>query len=288
MAFPVALRAQGQSYDCLGACKIALKNMDTLWNRYKTKSALRWRHNDHAGVSNHQPHGCLLNRLFRRESKKTSKLRVTGHCAGNSPGTGEFPAQMTSYAENVSIWWRHHARTAQCGKCVKSMGCTYGVMTRTRIPHCWPFLRGIHRWPGIPLTKGQWSGTLMFPLMSDWTNSGTERSLVRWIKMTCYFFFGVTVMEKTDLQKAIVLLLSNVFSAVCIMRCHMASQINGNSIVCSAACSCVQQRKNSEFRISAHVRGIRLWGESAGNLVVSPYKEPVMLKAFPCHDVIAV
>ena len=70
---------------------------------------LRWRHNDHAGVSNHQPHGCLLNRLFRRKSKKTSKLRVTGLCAGNSPGTGEFPAQMVSYAENVSIWWRHHA-----------------------------------------------------------------------------------------------------------------------------------------------------------------------------------
>ena len=28
--------------------------------------------------------------------------------AGNSPGTGEFPAQMASNAENVSIWWRHH------------------------------------------------------------------------------------------------------------------------------------------------------------------------------------
>ena len=70
--------------------------------------SLRWRHNDHSGVSNHQPHGCLLNRLFRCKSKKTSKLRVTGLCAGNSPGTGEFPAQMASYAENVSIWWRHH------------------------------------------------------------------------------------------------------------------------------------------------------------------------------------
>ena len=27
---------------------------------------------------------------------------------GNSPVIGEFPAQMTSNAENVSIWWRHH------------------------------------------------------------------------------------------------------------------------------------------------------------------------------------
>ena len=38
----------------------------------------------------------------------TSKLRVTGLCAGNSPVPGEFPAQMDSNAENVSIWWRHH------------------------------------------------------------------------------------------------------------------------------------------------------------------------------------
>ena len=29
----------------------------------------------------------------------------------SSAGTGEFPAQMASNAENVSIWWRHHAST---------------------------------------------------------------------------------------------------------------------------------------------------------------------------------
>ena len=69
---------------------------------------LHWRHNGHDGVSNHQPYGCLLNCLFRRRSKKTSKLPVTGLCAGNSPKTGEFPAQRASYAENVSIWWSHH------------------------------------------------------------------------------------------------------------------------------------------------------------------------------------
>ena len=69
---------------------------------------LHWRHNDQDGVSNHQPRQCLLNRLLERRSKRTSKLRVTGLCAGNSPETGEFPAQMASNAENVSIWWRHH------------------------------------------------------------------------------------------------------------------------------------------------------------------------------------
>ena len=69
---------------------------------------LRWRHNGRNGVSNHQPHNCLLNRLFRCRSTKTSKLRVTGLCAGNSPGTGEFPAQMASNSKNIFICWRHH------------------------------------------------------------------------------------------------------------------------------------------------------------------------------------
>ena len=54
------------------------------------------------------------------DQKKTSKLRVTGLCAGNSSGTGEFPAQMASNAENASIWWRHHG-ISFCG----SMYVTY-------------------------------------------------------------------------------------------------------------------------------------------------------------------
>ena len=44
--------------------------------------------------------------------KENTKLRVTDHCARNSPLTGEFPAQRASNAENVSIWWRHHAHRA--------------------------------------------------------------------------------------------------------------------------------------------------------------------------------
>ena len=85
----------------------------------ETRHALQWRHNERGSVSNHQPHDCLLNRLYWRRSKKTSKLRLTGLCVGNSPGTGEFPAQMASYAENVSIWWRHHwNNTLPTGPCV--------------------------------------------------------------------------------------------------------------------------------------------------------------------------
>ena len=69
---------------------------------------LQERHCGRDGISNHQPHDCLLNRLIRHRSKKTSKLRVTGLCAGKSPVTGEFPAQMASKAGNGSICRRHH------------------------------------------------------------------------------------------------------------------------------------------------------------------------------------
>ena len=74
----------------------------------RSPGPLQWRHNKRDGVSNHRRLDCLLNRLFGRRSKKTSKLRVTGLCEGNSPVTGEFLAQRASNAENVSIRWCHH------------------------------------------------------------------------------------------------------------------------------------------------------------------------------------
>ena len=58
---------------------------------FKRYYTLRWSHHGHDDVSNHQPHHCLLNHLFWCRSKRTSKIRVTGLCARNSPGTGEFP-----------------------------------------------------------------------------------------------------------------------------------------------------------------------------------------------------
>ena len=85
--------------------------------------SLQLRHNRHDSVSNHQSYDCLLNRLFRRRSKKTSKLRLTGLCAGNSPGTGEFTAHMASNAENVSIWWRHHVLFFSLDKLSNKLGC---------------------------------------------------------------------------------------------------------------------------------------------------------------------
>ena len=71
---------------------------------------LQWRHNERDGVSHHRRHVCLLNRLLRRKSKKTSKLRVTGLCEGNSPVTGEFPAhrpvtwKMFPFDDVTMLW----------------------------------------------------------------------------------------------------------------------------------------------------------------------------------------
>ena len=86
----------------LHALTVDSKNMQT---------SIQWRHNERKGHSNHRRIHCLINCWFRRRSKETSKLRVTGLCAGNSPVTGEFPAQRASNAENVFIWWRHHDAT---------------------------------------------------------------------------------------------------------------------------------------------------------------------------------
>ena len=74
----------------------------------------------------------MINRLFKRRSKKTSKLRVTGLCAGNSPVTGEFPAQMASNAENVSIWWRHHVfQDSDCPSASETILNNMGKWTKT-------------------------------------------------------------------------------------------------------------------------------------------------------------
>ena len=102
---PTDCRILRTQYQWCGAFPFSVQRAYTVWWFSRT---LQWRHNEHDGVSNHKPHGWLLNRLFRRRSKKRSKLRVTGLCEGNSPVTGEFPTQRASNMENVSIWWRHH------------------------------------------------------------------------------------------------------------------------------------------------------------------------------------
>ena len=49
--------------------------------------------------------------VIRAQIKENIKAPRHWPLCGEVTGTGEFPAQMVSNAENVSIWWRHHGKT---------------------------------------------------------------------------------------------------------------------------------------------------------------------------------
>ena len=73
------------------------------------RTSVRWRHNRNGGVSNHQPHHCLLNGLVRCRPKKTSKLCVTGLCAGihrwpvNSPHKWPVTRKMFPFDDGICL-----------------------------------------------------------------------------------------------------------------------------------------------------------------------------------------
>ena len=116
-------------------------------------STVQWRHNKRYGVSNHRRIDCLLTFFSGVDQRKNQSnmlryktcldtkpvlyqdrfcsltLYVTGLCVGNSPVTGEFPAQRASNAEKVSVWWRYHERYSPravqwCGYMCECILCT--------------------------------------------------------------------------------------------------------------------------------------------------------------------
>ena len=67
---------------------------------------------DRDGVLNHRRLDCLLNRLSRRRSKKTSKLCITGLSEENTAVNSGLSAQRTRNAEYVFIQGHHHVFTS--------------------------------------------------------------------------------------------------------------------------------------------------------------------------------
>ena len=94
-------------------------------------AALRWRHNGRDCVSNHQPYDCLLNSLFRQIKENIKALRHWP-LRQEFTGPGEFPAQMASNAENVSIWWRHQVVWLIS---VKECACDAILVSATKLGH---------------------------------------------------------------------------------------------------------------------------------------------------------
>ena len=99
------------------------------WNITVTSQWARWRLKLPASR-------LLTRRLFRRRSKKASKLRVTGLCEGNSAVTGEFPAHRSSNAEMfpfddiTMIWikihcWSRVRNSLFCGRKMEFSLCWY-------------------------------------------------------------------------------------------------------------------------------------------------------------------
>ena len=173
--------------------------------------ALRWRHNGRDSVSNHQPHDYLLNRLFKRRSKKTSKLRVTGLCAGNSQGTDEFKWPVTqkmlpfddvimgvdddwnlpccfTRPKRVSVTYYSIWLIKLIRRCFEQpQGHQFSMMTssngnifRVAGPLCEEFTG--QRW-NPRAHKGQWRGAVMFSLtcarINGWVNNREAGDLRR-------------------------------------------------------------------------------------------------------------
>ena len=100
IAQPAVLRPCGQMADYIISADELGHN--STWT-------LQWRHNGRDAVSNHQPHHCLLNRLSRHRSKKTSKLRATAFVRGihrspvNSPHKWPVTRKMFPFDEVIMV-----------------------------------------------------------------------------------------------------------------------------------------------------------------------------------------
>ena len=81
-----------------------------IWAASTPSLSLEWRLNERTGISNHRRLDCLLNRLFRRISKKATKLCVTGRCDHrwpvDSPHKGSVTRKMFPF-DDIIMWCVH-------------------------------------------------------------------------------------------------------------------------------------------------------------------------------------
>ena len=82
--------------------------VDVAGYTYEYLISFQWRHNERDGVSNLQRLDCYSIVCSGADQRKHQSTASLTFVRGNSPMTGEIPAQRDSNAENVSIWWRHH------------------------------------------------------------------------------------------------------------------------------------------------------------------------------------
>ena len=117
---------------------------------------LLWRHNGRDGISDHQPHDCLLNHWFRKIKENIKAPRHWPLC-GEFTGTGEFPAQMASNAEK---WF--HLMTSSCRVC-------FSTCVVYPIKHAFP-INLWHHFTHIPHGCFIETVTIVLPPQPLWSN----------------------------------------------------------------------------------------------------------------------
>ena len=135
---------------------------------------LQWRHNEYDAVSNHRCVGGCFNPLVRAGSKKTSKLRLSGLCEGNSPVTGEFPSQRASNAEK---WF--HLMPSSCFW-------NFSIQNKVQPKNSYGFITAIKQ-PGVNFTtEVTWIRT--------WISNYNHAFMWDVIALPCLFFLTSTAV----------------------------------------------------------------------------------------------
>ena len=103
------------------------------------RSSLQWRHNGRDNVSNHQPQDCLVNCLFRRRWKKTSKLHVTGgihRWPVNSPHKWPVTRKMLPFDDVIMFCYTNRVIFITTSTTIKFFTLKYIAMCGYVKPSC--------------------------------------------------------------------------------------------------------------------------------------------------------
>ena len=189
--------------------------------------------------------------FIHAQIKESIKAPPHWPLCGEFTGTGEFPAQRVSNAENVSIWWRHHE------------------MKRTNDEQ---------------MNKQPWHKNYTWFRNSKELQTGFQ-SVISFQMNWTYRMYLVNQLDRkyfsqlTDSCTVRKLLVQNDKHYNDVIMSAMASQITKLTIVYSTVYTGADQRKHQSSVSLAFVRGIHRWQ------VNSPHKGPVTRKMFPFDDV---
>ena len=181
------MRNASCGHDYAQECDTENTGQELSYDGKRFKSSLQQRRNGRDGFSNHQPHECSLNRLLRRRSKKTQKLRVTGLCAGihhwpvNSPLKWPVARKMFTFDDVIMM-----------GYSISQVLCTSGLAS-------YPYPSGhIHRHRAFviihdyknnngndSITVGNWNLFSTSPIIGGFLSQGDSNS-ERW----CFHFLS--------------------------------------------------------------------------------------------------